>query len=37
MVKAALAAVYKCKLKPALVDGNPVKVKMNIPYRFELP
>jgi len=36
LAKAALEAVYKCKFKPAQIDGKPVKVNMNIPYRFAL-
>lgn len=36
LAKAALTAVYKCKFRPAMVDGNPIKVKMKIPYHFQL-
>lgn len=33
---AAIAAALKCKSKPAEKDGHPVKVKMNVPFRFRL-
>ncbi len=33
---AAIAAALKCKFKPAKVNGQPVKVKMNVPFRFRL-
>ena len=33
---AAIAAARKCKFNPAEKDGRPVKVKMNIPFRFRL-
>ena len=33
---AAVAAALKCKFKPAKINGQPVKVKMNVPFRFKL-
>ena len=33
---AALDSAMKLKFEPAYNDGEPVKVKMNIPYRFKL-
>ena len=33
---AAIAAAQKCTFEPALKDGQPVKVKMVVPYRFRL-
>ena len=33
---AAVQAALKCKFKPAKIQGKPIKVKMNIPFRFRL-
>ncbi len=33
---AAVEAALKCTFEPAKKDGKPVKVKMNIPFRFRL-
>ena len=32
----SLAAAKKCKFKPAEIDGQPVKVKFNIPFKYAL-
>ena len=34
--QAAIESAEKCEFEPAKMDGKPVKVKMNIPYRFRL-
>ena len=36
LVQAALEAAKKCTFAPAQKEGHPVKVKMNIPFRFKL-
>lgn len=33
---AAVQAALKCKFKPAKINGEPIKVKMNVPFRFKL-
>jgi len=34
--KTSLEAAKKCKFKPAEIDGQPVKVNFNIPFKFAL-
>jgi len=36
LYKASINTAYECKFEPAIKEGKPVKVKVNIPFHFQL-